>query len=119
MAITTIFDPITVFRDVGNVTTDLSEVEGTSSTRLGVPTTSRSKTSVLSGIAIDLAGKAGAGDGSVDTVTIDGAASNETINISTVNGAIFTTGSPATVAILNAEANDQLIVNGRGRRRYH
>jgi hypothetical protein len=74
---------------------------------------------VLSGIAIDLAGKAGAGDGSVDTVTIDGAASNETINISTVNGAIFTTGSPATVAILNAEANDQLIVNGRGRRRYH
>jgi Ca2+-binding RTX toxin-like protein len=63
-------------------------------------------------MAVDLAGAAGGGDGAVDTVTVNGTAGTDTVDISTVNGLIFTTGSPATVAISNAEANDQLIVNG-------
>jgi Ca2+-binding RTX toxin-like protein len=43
---------------------------------------------------------------------INGRAIDDTIDISTVDGVIFVTGSPAPVAIFNAEANDQLVVNG-------
>jgi hypothetical protein len=57
----------------------------------------------LSGVAIDLGGAAGGGDGAADTVTVNGRAGNDAINISTVNGTVLVTGSPATVAIFNAE----------------
>jgi Ca2+-binding RTX toxin-like protein len=67
----------------------------------------------LSGVAIDLGGAAGGGDGAADTVTVNGRAGNDAINISTVNGTVLVTGSPATVAIFNAEgANDRLVVDG-------
>ena len=104
-------------RDVGNVTMDLHGVEEIVFNALGgadniaIDDVSGSDLA-LSGMEVNLAGAAGGGDGSVDTVTINGRASSDTINISAVDGVIFTTGSPATVAILNSEANDQLIVNG-------
>jgi Ca2+-binding RTX toxin-like protein len=104
-------------RDVGNVTTDIRGVEGIIFNALGgadnIAIEDVSGTDLaLSGIAVDLAGAAGGGDGAVDTVTVNGRDSSDTIAVSTVDGVIFTTGSPAPVAILNAEANDQLIVNG-------
>jgi Ca2+-binding RTX toxin-like protein len=114
---------VRLFRDVGNVTMDLHGAEGIIFNALGgadnIAIGDVSGTDLaLSGIALDLAGTAGGGDGSVDTVTINGRdtingrAIDDTIDISTVDGVIFVTGSPAPVAIFNAEANDQLVVNG-------
>jgi Ca2+-binding RTX toxin-like protein len=105
-------------RDVATVTMDLNGVEGVIFKALGgvdnVTINDVSGTDLaLSGVAIDLAGAAGGGDAAVDKVTVNGRAGNDNVNISTVNGVIFTTGSPATVAIFNAEAaNDLLVVNG-------
>jgi Ca2+-binding RTX toxin-like protein len=105
-------------RDVGNVTMDLNGVEGIVFGALGgadnITINDVSGTDLaLSGVALDLRGAAGGGDGAADTVTINGRAGNDSINISTVNGMVFTSGSPAAVAIFNAEAaNDRLIVDG-------
>jgi Ca2+-binding RTX toxin-like protein len=105
-------------RDVGNVTMDLNGVEGVIFGALGgadnITINDVSGTDLaLSGVAINLGGAAGGGDGSADTVTIDGRAGNDSIDISTINGMVFTSGSPAAVAIFNAEAsNDRLIVDG-------
>jgi Ca2+-binding RTX toxin-like protein len=104
-------------RDIANITMDLNGVEGVIFRALGgadnITIDDVSGTDLaLSGVAIDLGGAAGGGDGAADTVTVNGRAGNDNINISTVNGVVFTTGSPATVAIFNAEAaNDRLIVN--------
>jgi Ca2+-binding RTX toxin-like protein len=111
-------------RDVGSVTMDLHGVEGIIFNALGgadnIAIADVSGTELaLSGIALDLAGAAGGGDGAVDTVTMNGRDTmngrpvDDTIDISTVDGVIFVTGSPATVAIFNSEANDQLILDGR------
>jgi Ca2+-binding RTX toxin-like protein len=106
-------------RDVANVTMDLNGVEGVIFQALGgvdhITIDDVSGTDLaLSGVAVDLAGVIGSsvGDGAADTVTVNGRAGNDTINISTVNGVIFTTGSPATVAIFHADAGDELLVNG-------
>src|SRR6266516_3354180 len=105
------------FRDVANVTMDLNDVEGIVFNALGgadnITINDVSGTDLaLSGIAIDLAGTAGGGDGAVDTVTVNGRATDDTIDISTVDGLTWVTGSPTAVVIFNAEATDQLIVNG-------
>jgi Ca2+-binding RTX toxin-like protein len=104
-------------RDVGNVTTDLHGVEGIIFNALGgadnIVVNDVSGTDLaLSGVAIDLAGAAGGGDGAVDTVTVNGTAGADTIDISTVDGLTWVTGSPTAVVIFNAEATDQLIVDG-------
>jgi Ca2+-binding RTX toxin-like protein len=104
-------------RDVGNVSTSLREVEGIIFNALGgadnIVIEDVSGTDLaLSGVAIDLAGAAGGGDGAVDTVTVNGTAGTDTIDVSTVDGLTWVTGSPAAVAIFNAEAGDQLVVNG-------
>jgi Ca2+-binding RTX toxin-like protein len=110
-------------RDVGNVTTDLHGVEGIIYNALdgadNITIEDVSGTDLaLSGIAIDLAGTAGGGDGAVDTVTVNGRdmmngrAVDDTIDVSTVDGLTWVTGSPTAVVIFNAEASDQLIVNG-------
>jgi Ca2+-binding RTX toxin-like protein len=109
-------------RSVGNIVMDVNDVEGIIVRALGgadnVVINDVSGTDLaLSGVAVDLAGVLGSaiGDGAADTVTVNGRAGNDAINVSLVNGVIFTTGSPSTVAIFNAEAaNDRLIVNGGG-----
>jgi Ca2+-binding RTX toxin-like protein len=111
-------DRVRFHRDVANITMDLNGVEGVIFRALGgadnITIDDVSGTDLaLSGVAVDLGGAAGGGDGSADTVTVNGRAGNDNVNISTVNGVVLVTGSPATVAIFNAEAaNDRLIVNG-------
>jgi hypothetical protein len=64
------------------------------------------------GIAVDLSDATGVADGQVDSVTVAGSAGSDRINIDLVNDLIWITGSPAAVAILHADATDQLVVNG-------
>jgi Ca2+-binding RTX toxin-like protein len=104
-------------RDIATVTMDLNGVEGIVFKALGgvdnITIDDVSGTDLArSGVAIDLGAAGGGGDGAVDTVTVNGRAGNDNINISDVNGMVLVTGSPATVAIFNAEATDQLVVNG-------
>jgi Ca2+-binding RTX toxin-like protein len=111
-------DQVRFTRDVGNVTMDLHGVEGIVFHALGgadnITINDVSRTDLArSGVAIDLGAPGGGGDGAADTVTVDGTVGTDAVNVSAVNGAVFVTGSPATVAIFNAEAaNDRLIVDG-------
>ena len=88
-------------RDVANVTMDLNDVEAILFRALGgadniVINDSSGTDLSLGGVVVDLAGAIGSstGDGQVDTVTVNGSAGNETININTgVDGRIQVVGS--------------------------
>ncbi|HEU0116014.1 MAG TPA: hypothetical protein VFQ80_15110, partial [Thermomicrobiales bacterium] len=104
-------------RDVDNVTMDLNNVELIRFKALGgadnIVINDLSGTgATLGGVHVDLAGSAGGGDGAVDTVTVNGTADNDVINVFPSNGVIGVTGVPAAITIFNAESGDQLLVNG-------
>jgi Ca2+-binding RTX toxin-like protein len=104
-------------RDVDNVTMDLNGVELIHLKPLGgadnVIINDLSGTDVVrAGVHVDLAGAAGGGDGSVDTVRVNGAAGNEIITVFSSAGIIGVNGGSAPVAIFNAESGDQLVVSG-------
>src|SRR5262249_60159914 len=98
-------------RDIANVTMDLNGVEGIIFQALGgvdnITIDDVSGTDLaLSGVAIDLAGAAGGGDGSPDTVTVNGRAGNDNIKISAVHGGVFPPGPPSTGALFHAGRAD-------------
>ena len=107
------------FRDIANVTMDLDDVELIRFQALGgaddVVINDLSGTDVsLAGVHVNLEGAigSGGGDAAVDRVTVNGAAGNEAITVFSNAGIIGITGSPAPVAIFNAELGDRLFVNG-------
>ena len=66
-------------------------------------------------VALDLesAPGSGVGDGAADTVTVNGTAGNDNIQVEGTGSSVTVAGLPATVTIAGAEgANDQLIVEG-------
>jgi hypothetical protein len=66
-------------------------------------------------VNIDLAATGGVGDGASDTVTINGTALPDTINLTASGGAVVVSGLAAQVQILHPEfTNDTLILNGLG-----
>lgn len=66
-------------------------------------------------VNIDLAGSGGGGDGSSDTVTVNGTAAPDFINITGFAGMVQVTGLAAQVQIAHPEpASDTLVVNGLG-----
>jgi Ca2+-binding RTX toxin-like protein len=104
-------------RDVDSVTMDLKGVELIHLRVLGgadnvVINDLGGTDGVRAGVHVDLAGAAGGGDGSVDTVTVNGAASNEIMTVFSSAGIIGVNGASAPVAIFNAESGDQLVVHG-------
>lgn len=107
------------FRDLGNIVMDTNEVERIDATALGGTDTilveDLSGTDVNE-VNIDLAGVIGGttGDGQVDTVTLNGTNNADVIEILGQVGNISVVGLPASVSIKNAEATDQLLVNGNG-----
>jgi Ca2+-binding RTX toxin-like protein len=107
------------FRDVGNITMDNNDVEQFVFNALGgndnVVVHDLSGTDAKK-VAIDLAGVAGGttGDGLIDSVTAEGSAANEEINIAANGTAISVTGLPAEVNLTNVEATDRLTVTGGG-----
>ena len=107
-------------RDIATVTMDLDDVEAITFRALGgadrIVVNDLSGTDLsLGGVVVDLANTLGgtAGDGAVDSVTVNGSAGNDAINVNTgVDGRIQIVGSSPNVTIFNAESGDQLVVNG-------
>ncbi|QBR72387.1 calcium-binding protein [Beijerinckiaceae bacterium] len=104
------------FRNVANITMDLNGVETIDFTALGgadnIVVADLSGTNVKQ-VNIDLgATPGGAGDGQADTVTVNGRAGNDVINVAASGGNVGVAGVAAQVAITGAEAADVLIING-------
>jgi Ca2+-binding RTX toxin-like protein len=110
-------------RDVGNIVMDLNDVEQIGFHALGGVDTiaihDLTGTDVALGfVLIDLesAFGSGVGDGAVDTVIVDGTAGNDTIAVSGASSVAGINGLSTPVVILHTDANatDQLIINGGG-----
>ena len=106
------------FRNVANITMDVDDTERVDLRALGgidnTVVNDLSATDVKN-IELDLetAIGGGAGDGAVDTTTVNGTAANDTVNIAPNAGAVDVTGLAATLKIEHSEAaNDVLNVNG-------
>ena len=107
-----------LFRDVGNVTMDLNSMERIDINALGgadnITIDDLAGTGVKQ-VAIDLSAPAGSGtgDGSQDTVTVNGTAGDDHITISTSGNSAVVKGLAAQVTVTGAElANDRLVING-------
>ncbi|WP_249779419.1 beta strand repeat-containing protein [Bradyrhizobium sediminis] len=106
----------TLTRDVGAVTMHLTSVERIELSTLGgadhVAVNDLSGTGVRQ-VAIDLAASfTGSGDGQEDTVTINGTAGNDYVNLTAAGSLITVSGLPAQVTVDHGEAGDLLTVNG-------
>jgi Ca2+-binding RTX toxin-like protein len=108
-----------LFRDVGNVTMDLNGVERINVAALGgadtITVNDMTGTDVKE-VAIDLAAIPGTatGDGSQDTVVINGTNANDVITLSESNGVVTVSGLATTVTISGFDSNDRIVVNGLG-----
>ena len=116
--ITTNHGRVKFTRDVGNVTMDLNGIEHIEFNALGgadnINVGDLTGTGVTQ-VAIDLESTpgSGVGDGAADSVTVNGTAGNDNVQVAGTGGSVSVTGLAATVTIAGAEgANDQLIVNG-------
>jgi Ca2+-binding RTX toxin-like protein len=110
----------TLTRDVGNVTMDLNGIERIQLAALGgadnITVNDLSKTDITQ-VDIDLATPTGSGtgDGQKDTVTVNGTAGSNQINISNNGASIIVQGLSEQVTIKGAEgANDSLVINAVG-----
>jgi Ca2+-binding RTX toxin-like protein len=107
-------------RNVGNIVMDLDGVERMDINALGgadIITVNDLSGTAVTEVNMDLAGVLGgnAGDAQADTVTVNGTASPDTINLAGNGGAVEVSGLAAQVRITHSEAaNDTLIVNGLG-----
>ena len=107
-------------RDVGGVVMDLDDVETIKFHALGG--VDNIVVGDLSGtdatlVAIDLEGTpvgSGLGDGASDTVTVNGTAGDDAVNVSSAGGVVTVSGLAATVTVDHAESGDRLTVNGLG-----
>ncbi len=111
---------LTLLRNVGTVTLDADGVEQVNVNALGgtdaINATNLAGTAVTQ-VNVDLAGILGgnAGDGWADTVTVNGTAAPDVINITANAGAVQVSGLAASVWVTHPEsALDALIVNGLG-----
>ncbi len=109
-----------LFRDVGNITMDLSSMERIDINALGgadnITIDDLSGTAVKQ-VAIDLLAPigSGTGDGNQDTVTVNGTADDDHITVSTSGNSAVVNGLAAKVTVTGAElANDRLVINGLG-----
>jgi Ca2+-binding RTX toxin-like protein len=103
-----------LFRNVASITMDTGGVEQVNLNALGgvdgITVNDLTGTDVKT-VNVDL-GSNGAGDGSADTVVVNGTNVADAINVSGSNGSATVSGTAATVNIANAEpANDGLTVN--------
>jgi Ca2+-binding RTX toxin-like protein len=104
-----------LFRDVGNITMGLNSIEKIQIAALGgadnITVNDLTGTGVKQ-VAINLSLQ-GAGDGSADTVTVDGTSGNDHISVVSNGTSVLVNGLPAQVTVDGAEANnDALVVAG-------
>ena len=105
-------------RDVANIVMDLNGIQVVNIRALGgadkVTIDTLAGTDVTQ-VNVDLAGTPGGGDGAADTVTVNGTAGPDVINVTAAPGLVLVTGLSAQVQIANPEPlSDTLIVNGLG-----
>jgi len=104
-------------RDVGNVVMDLNGVERLQVAAAGgadnITVSDLTGTGVTQ-VAIDLSAGSGSksGDGSPDTVTVNGSAGDDTIKLLDRGGSIVVSGLTAQMTIAHADSGDSLILNG-------
>jgi Ca2+-binding RTX toxin-like protein len=109
-----------LFRDVGNITMDVSGVEQVNVVALGgadALTVNDLSGTGVTGVSLDLASPpgSGSGDGQADTVIINGTAHSDTIQISGSGTSYTVAGLSSLVVVQGSEgANDQLVVNALG-----
>jgi Ca2+-binding RTX toxin-like protein len=102
------------FRDIGNITMDLDDVEGLELNALGgvdTITVNDLRGTDLTQITLNLASN-GIGDGAVDAIVINGTNDNDAININSASNGIGITGLAANITIVGAEKSDALTING-------
>lgn len=113
ISISAIGGQATLFRDVGGVTMHLSSVERIELSTLGgadnVTVNDLTGTGVKQ-VAIDL-GSLGAGDGQSDTVTLNGTAGNDHINVTSSGTVVTVSGLSAQATIDHGEAIDHLSID--------
>ncbi|WP_027520187.1 calcium-binding protein [Bradyrhizobium sp. WSM1417] len=118
MNITANHGRVKLTRDVGNVTMDLNGMEHINVAARGGAdnlTVGDLTGTGVTQVNIDLAGVpgSGVGDGAADTVTVNGTAANDSIQVTGTGGSVTVAGLPATVTLTGAEgANDRLTING-------
>jgi hypothetical protein len=105
------------FRDVGNITMDLNDIEfidvqalgGADNAVLNDTTGTDLKT-----VAFDLEAAigGGSGDGAADSVTVNGTNNPDDIQVTAIDNVVEVNGAPVTVQIAHSEAaNDLLAIN--------
>jgi Ca2+-binding RTX toxin-like protein len=105
-------------RNVGNVTMDLNSVEHINIEALGGADNMTVNDLTGTGVTqvnIDLSGTpgSGVGDGAADTVTVNGTAGNDQIQVVGAGTSVSVNGLPEQVNITGAEgANDSLVIHG-------
>jgi Ca2+-binding RTX toxin-like protein len=102
-----------LFRDVANITMDLSNTETVDVNALGgadtITVDDLSKTAVKQ-VNLNLGGA----DGQPDTVIINATNADDVINITNNNGVVTVSGLAETVNISGFDANDRIVINGLG-----
>jgi len=101
-------------RDVGTITMDLNGIERVNTTTLGGADTF--SVGDLSGTDVreanvDLAAQGGGGDGQLDSVTVDGTAHRDDVQVHREDSAIEVKGLPTHVRITGNEPTDHLQIN--------
>lgn len=105
------------FRDVAAVTMDLNNIERIDFAALGgtdrIVVNDLSRTDVQE-VSINLAGVLGGstGDGQIDQVVASGTKAGDIVNVLGSGTSVSVVGLPAFINIQNAEATDQLVING-------
>jgi Ca2+-binding RTX toxin-like protein len=104
-----------LFRDVANVTTDANGIEAVNFRFLGgadTLTVNDLTGTDVKDVGVDLAGFDGNGDGSADSVIVDGTAGPDRVHVSSFGGQVSVDGLPTHVQIAGSEvANDSLFLN--------
>jgi Ca2+-binding RTX toxin-like protein len=117
ITISTTNDGATLFRTQGNITMDLHGVERIEVAPFGGQdhiTVNDLAGSGVKEVAIDLATSTGSdfSDGQTDTVTVNGTANDDVINITADNSGVLVNGLSEDVTIAHADATDVLTING-------
>jgi len=102
-------------RDVANIRMDMDNVESLDLTALGGTdsiTVDDMTGTDFKQADVDLQGAAGGGDGSVDTVTVNGTDSADAVNVAPGGVGVQVSGLKTTTGIAGSEPTDQLVVNG-------
>jgi Ca2+-binding RTX toxin-like protein len=105
------------FRQPGNITMDLNDVERVTFNALGGTddVTVRDLTGTdVQEVEIDLAGVlfGTTGDGQVDQVTVDGSLGDDFIDVLGFNGSLAVIGTSAFTTIKNSDSTDRLVLSG-------